>query len=311
MVKTLVYNKNVFIKAAAAFAAAVMTISAFSGCSVRKADNNEKLKVYTSFYPMYDLTKKTAGDKAEVINLVPAGTEPHDWEPTPRDMQAVADADILVYNGLGMEQWIDKVNASVGGEGPMLVEASEGIEVISENNGGNEDTDPHVWTSIGNAVKEMENIKNALCEADSENAAYYEDNFNKYKAEFEKLDNEFREFTENAEKRDIIVAHEAFSYLCRDYGLNQIAVNGLSAEDEPSPARMTEIIDYARQNNIKYVFAEELSSQKTAETVAKEIGAEIIVLNPLEGLSQEEEDNGDDYLSVMKRNLEAIKTALE
>lgn len=304
----------------------VLCLCVFSACtSGGETADNGKLKVYTSFYPIYDFTSKIGGDKIEVTNIVPTGTEPHDWEPTPKDMQAIANADMLVYNGLGMEHWVEKVTNAVGNDKLVLVESSNGINLITEHtddhkeeeehfgeDGHNHDhdTDPHVWTSIRNAITQMENIKNALCEADSENAAYYEENFNKYKLEFEALDKEFESFIASCEKKDIIVAHDAFSYLCKDYGLNQIAINGLSAEAEPEPSRMAEIVEFARENDIKVIFFEELVSPKVAQTIAKEIGAETMVLNPLEGLSDEEVVSGDDYLSVMRKNLEAIKKAL-
>lgn len=321
--KILVFNKKKscfkFISIALSL---IMTLAIFSGCSSadNKPSDDGKLMVYTSFYPMYDLTSKIGGDKINVTNMVPTGTEPHDWEPTPKDMQAIANADVLVYNGLGMEQWIDKVTGAVDNDKLILVEASKGIDLItsysdheeehSDNDNHDHDTDPHVWTSIRNAIVEMENIKNALCEADSENSAYYEENFNKYKAEFEALDKEFSDFTSSCKNKNIVVAHEAFSYLCRDYGLNQIAINGLSAEAEPDPARMAEIVDFAKKNNVKVIFFEELVSPKVAEVIAQEVGAETMVINPLEGLSDEEVNNGDDYLSVMRKNLEALKKAL-
>lgn len=295
------------------FALLIFTSCSSDNNADDNTDNNNRLNIYTSFYPVYDFTSKIGGDKISVKNIVPTGTEPHDWEPTPKDMQSIAEADMLIYNGLGMEQWVEKVTSAVGNDNLKLVEASNGVELITVGDNSQTDyydTDPHIWTSIRNAVIEMENIKNALCEADSENSDYYEENFNKYKSEFEALDKEFEDFVSNCSKKDIIVAHDAFSYLCRDYGLNQIAINGLSAESEPEPSKMAEIVDFAKNNNIKIIFYEELISPKAAQTIANEIGAETTALNPLEGLSESEEANGDDYLSVMKKNLEAIKKAL-
>lgn len=319
--KILVSNKKNIFKLISLAISIIMTLSLISGCSNEKqVTENGKLMVYTSFYPLYDLTSKIGGDKVNVTNMVPTGTEPHDWEPTPKDMGAISNADLLVYNGLGMEQWIDKVTGAVSNDKLILVEASKGVDLITSHSEHkekhfdeeehNHDVDPHIWTSIKNAIIEMENIKNALCQADSDNSAYYEENFKKYKAEFEALDKEFSDFTSSCKNKNIVVAHEAFSYLCRDYGLNQIAINGLSAESEPDPARMAEIVKFAKENNIKVIFFEELVSPKLAEVIASEIGAETMVINPLEGLSDEELANGDDYLSVMRKNLEALKKAL-
>ena len=157
----------------------------------------------------------------------------------------------------------------------------------------------------------MENIKNAFVEADPANKDYYEANYEKYAAEFDALDKQFTETLSQFENRDIIVAHEAFGYLCDAYGLNQVAIEGLNSDSEPDPARMKEIVEFAKEKDIKVIFFEELVSPKVAETIAKEIGAETMVLNPIEGLTEEQLEAGEDYLSVMAQNLEALKVALQ
>jgi len=154
-------------------------------------------------------------------------------------------------------------------------------------------------------------IKNAFSQADPENKDYYEANFSKYAAEFDALDSEFKDTLSAFKNRDIIVAHQAFGYLCADYGLNQVAIEGLSADSEPDPARMAEIIRFAKEHDVKVIFFEELVSPKVAETIASAIGAETDVLNPIEGLSDEQLKSGDDYFSVMRQNLAALKAALE
>ena len=303
-------------------------LSLVAGCSpaADKTEEKGKLSVYASFYPMYDFAQKVGGDRVEVHNMVPPGTEPHDWEPAPSDIANLEDADVFVYNGAGMEHWVDKVLASLGNKELVAVEASKGLalleghdehegeeehagEVEEEHEG--EEHDPHVWLSPKNAKQEMANIKEALVKADPANKDYYEQNYQKYAAEFDALDKEFREALSPLPDKDIIVSHQAFGYLCADYGLNQVAIEGLSPDSEPDPARMAEIIDFTKEHQVKVIFFEELVSPKVAQAVADATAAETEVLNPLEGLNDEQQAAGEDYFSIMRQNLEVLKIALQ
>lgn len=276
------------------------------------SDSGKKLTVYTSFYPMYDLTKKVGGDKINLKNLVPAGTEPHDWEPTPSDMGNLEKADILIYNGAGMEAWLDKVLKSINNKKLVTVEASKGLKLLDNpNKDENLTYDPHVWLNPMLAKQEMEAIKNALVSADPLNKEYYEKNYNDNAQKLDQLDQEYKKTLGALSKKDIVVAHQAFGYLCNAYGLNQVAIEGLAADSEPSPARMAEIVNFIKEKQLKYVFFEELVSPKVAQTIAQETGATAAVLNPLEGLSEADQKAGKDYFSVMKDNLEVLKKALQ
>lgn len=283
---------------------------------------DEKLSVYASFYTMYDFASKIGGDKIEIANMVPAGTEPHDWEPTATDITNLERADVFIYNGAGMEHWAQDILKSIQNKELIAVEASKGISLMEgrhehqdeEEHADEEDEvayDPHVWLNPANAKKEMENIKNAFVQADPDNESYYEANFDKYSTELDILDIEFKDTLAILTNKDIIVAHQAFGYLCTAYGLNQVPIEGLSADSEPDPARMVEIIKFAKEQNIKVIFFEELVSPKVAETIAKAIDAKTDVLNPIEGLSDEQQRTGDDYFSVMRQNLQSLKAALQ
>ncbi|TCS77085.1 zinc transport system substrate-binding protein [Muricomes intestini] len=286
----------------------------------QSVSDSSKLKVMASFYPMYDFAQKVGGDKVEVTNMVPAGTEPHDWEPAAADIKDLEEADVFVYNGAGLEHWVEDVLDSLDNKDLTVAEASKDLELMEGHHHEEEEEaeheeegtgyDPHVWLSPINAKVEMENIKNALAEADPENEGYYTENYEKYAAEFDKLDTSYKEGLADAKSKDIIAAHEAFGYLCSAYDLNQIGIEGLSPDSEPDPARMKEIIQFAEENEVKTIFFEELVSPKVAETIADEIGAKTEVLNPLEGLSDEELKAGEDYFSVMETNLETLKEAL-
>ncbi len=277
-----------------------------------------KLEIYTSFYPLYDFALKVGGDRVDVTNMVPAGTEPHNWEPATTDILSLEKGDILIYNGVDMEHWIDRVTSSLENKNLVLVKASDGLTLLEGGEEGEEQEseeesgyDAHVWLSIKNARIEMENIKNALVIADPDNGDYYEDNYGKYAARFDELDKKFDSELSLLDNKDIVVAHKAFAYLCADYGLNQVAIEGLEADSKPDAKRIGEIVEFAKNKKIKTIFYEELVSPKVAQTIASEVGAVTDVLNPLEGLTQEQLNDGEDYLSVMEENLEALLQALK
>lgn len=289
------------------------------GCTgnVARKKNNGKLKVMASFYTMYDFAKKIGGDKVEVTNMVPAGTEPHDWEPSTKDLIEMEKSDVFIYNGAGMEQWVDDVLESLDTEELISVEASKGIKLLKDTHSHEHDhehgseNDPHVWLDPQNAKYEMNQIKKALIKADPKNKDYYEANYKKEAAKCDELDRSYKEELAKVSKRELVVAHEAFGYLCNAYNLEQMGIEGLSADDEPDPKQMSEVIEFAKKHKVKTIFFEELVSPKVAKTIAKETGASAKMLNPLEGLSNKKIKAGQDYFSVMKQNLSAIKEALK
>ncbi len=300
----------------------ILLIALLIGCSTSEKNapttnnTNKNITVYASIYPMYDFASKIGGDKINLSNMVPSGTEPHDWEPTAMNITHLEEADVFIYNGAGMEHWVEDVLASLQNEKIIVVEASNNVDFIkghSHSEKHQEDTthDPHVWLYPLNAKIQMENIKNAFVEADPSNAEYYQANYEKYATECDALDQEFKDTLTPLANKDIIVSHEAYGYLSEAYDLHQIGIEGLSADSDPDPARMAEIIDLAKEKDIKTIFFEETISSKVAETIAKEIGANTAVLSPIEGLSNDQESAGDDYFSVMRQNLDALKSALQ
>lgn len=304
--------------------ACTLSLSLLTGCGTQPADTaagDGRLRVLTSFYPMYDFACKIGGDCIDVTNMVPSGTEPHDWEPSTNDLKNLEQADVFIYNGAYMEPWADDLLASRS-DTLHVVEASENVELRTtdgehehahEHEGADHhhgDFDPHVWLDPENAKIEMEAIKDALCAADSENSTVFQSNYEKYAAELDALDAEFREKLAPLPNRTIVVAHEAFGYLCDAYGLTQVGIEGLSPDSEPDPGRMAEVIDFVREHSISTIFFEELVSPKVAEAIASETGAQAKMLSPLEGLSDEQAAAGADYFSVMHDNLAALMEAL-
>lgn len=304
--------------------ACTLSLSLLTGCGTQPADTaagDGRLRVLTSFYPMYDFACKIGGDCIDVTNMVPSGTEPHDWEPSTNDLKNLEKADVFIYNGADMEPWADDLLVSRS-DTLRVVEASENVELRTtdgEHEHAHEhedadhhhgDFDPHVWLDPENAKIEMEAIRDALCAADPENSTVFQSNYEKYAAELDALDAEFREKLASLPNRTIVVAHEAFGYLCDAYGLTQVGIEGLSPDSEPDPGRMAEVIDFVREHSISTIFFEELVSPKVAEAIASETGAQAKMLSPLEGLSDEQAAAGADYFSVMHDNLAALMEAL-
>ncbi|MFV0527847.1 MAG: metal ABC transporter solute-binding protein, Zn/Mn family [Lachnospiraceae bacterium] len=305
-----------------------LSLVSLSGCggstastSATTQEDSSSLQVVTSFYAMYDFAQKVGGDSVTITNLVPAGTEPHDWEPTASDIVTLETADVFIYNGAGMEHWVEDVLDSLDNQDLLLVEASQGLTLLqghsheedTEDTGEDteeETTDSHVWLDPENAKYEMNAIKEAFVSADAANAEQYESNYSEYSAKFDALDEAFSTQLAPYKDASIIVAHEAFGYLCAAYQLNQEGIEGLSPDSEPDAARMEEIITFAKEHNVTTIFFEELVSPKVAETIADELDAKTAVLNPIEGLTQEDLDAGKEYISIMEENLKALVAAL-
>ena len=283
--------------------AAVLCLAA---CSPQKtetaSEQTDGLNIYTSFYCIYDLTQKIAGDKARVTNLIPAGTEPHDWEPTPGDMAKLSKCDVLFCNGLNMEGWLDSVKASADVNAVVLSDAITDLPARD---------DPHIWLDPILADEMARGIFTELAALDPENSDYYAKNYSALSERLNALDAKYMKELGPYKGSKIVVSHKAYSYLCADYGLEQIAVDGLFADSEPSPQKMKQIIDTINSEGITTVFYEELLSRKVVETISSETNAELLPLNPIEGLEQDEIDAGKDYFSIMEENLENLKTALQ
>lgn len=264
--------------------------------TTKNTDDN-KLSVIVSIYPLKEFTEKIAGDKAEVTCLVPDNMEPHDYEPKTKDFQTLTKSKVFIYNGLGMESWVDKVNETIKDKNVVIVDSSSGIEVRKEEDA----VDPHIWLSLKNAEIQSQNIKNALIKSDEKNKDYYEANYNKFKDELESLYSEYQPKFDVLNQKNFITGHAAFGYLCRDFGLTQKSVENLFAEGEPTPKQLESLVGFCKENNIKTVFSESLASPKVSETLAKEVQANVVPILTLES----KEDNKS-YLEAMRYNLDEI-----
>ncbi|NPV73775.1 MAG: zinc ABC transporter substrate-binding protein [Pelotomaculum sp.] len=291
---------------------------------------DRKLKIVTTIYPLYDFTRNIAGEKAEVLCLVAPGSEPHGWEPTPRDLAEIQKADVFIYCGAGMEEWIEKAINGIDKQRTVVVDASRNIQLITLTdeesdgaefpdtdssagsvNGKRHNIDPHIWLDPVNAMQMVENICAGLAKADPASKEFYDANALGYRKKLEELDGEYKKGLANAPLREFITSHAAFGYLAKRYGLIQIPVRGLSPEVEPTPARMAEVVKIAKEKNIHYIFFETLVSPKISQIIAGEAGAQTLVLNPVGGLTQDELNRGEDYLSIMRKNLANLQKGLE
>ncbi len=302
---------------------ALIGLLVVASCSVpqkttQQAVQNEKISVATTFWPLYDLTKSVMGDKGIVYSIVPAGVEPHDYEPNPGDLTKLSDSDAFVIMGIEFaefEEDLRNVNPNA-----KIISASTGISLLKseeeeeheeeeaeEEEHGHTGEDPHIWLSPKNAQKMALNIMVGLVEANPANAEYYLQNGQKLIDNLKALDQEFKEGLASCDKDVILVNHNAFSYLGRDYGFSTIEISGLEPETEPTPKQLAELIEEAEEHNIKYVFYEELVDSRIARIIAEEVGAQTLELNPLEGTS----DPSATYFSLMRENLANLEVALE
>lgn len=267
--------------------------------------------VYTSIYPLYDFTKRIAGPYAHVVNITPPGAEPHSFEPSPRLITQLLEADLFLYNGLGMEPYINKIKQSLQGGSLSMIDASSDILPLLSSAHGHIAVDPHAWLSPFNAAKQAHAIFQALSEVDPVHRAEYNANYKALHLELIKLDDEFKNTLDKCPKKSFVVTHAAFGYLARDYGLEQIALTGLEGEAEPTPGTFAEVIALIERQGIRHVFVETSASAKIAETLAREIQAGTLTLHPLASLTARELQDKEDYFSLMRKNLENLKTALE
>ena len=336
----------------------------------------EGLKVVTTTYILRDLTQEIAGDKATVTCLIPKGQGVHGFEPSPKDMNQVNEADLFIYNGAGLESFTDRFKETTEGDA-TFVEASEGIELLkgghhhhhddaadhdhdhdaadhdhdhdaadhdhdhdaadhdhdhdaaehdhehdaaehdhehdaaehehdaADHDHEHEGMDPHVWMSPENAEEMAENICEALSAKDPDNAAFYKANYEKLSEKFDALNDSFEKVLSKAKYKDIVVSHEAYGYLAKEFGLNQIPIEGINSESEPDPKAMKTIVDEMKAKGIKTVFTEPHEDDKIAQTIASEAGAQVKELDPMEYESDK------NYFERMESNLKTLESALQ
>lgn len=295
-----------------ACACILLLTSLLSGCSSKEQQTpaNDKLKVVVSFNAMKEFVQAVGKDKVEVFTLIPGGTEPHDFQPTTKDMKRLHKANVFVYNGAGMEGWVELATKAASNPKLMSVDASKGISLIklqdAEEIKEHGNYDPHTWLSLANAQVQVQNIAEALARADSKNADFYMKNAAAYKKELQTLLINYQHKFRNAQHKEFVTGHAAFAYLCRDFNLQQTSVEDVFASGEPSAQSLAKLADYCKAHKVNTIFVEEAVSPKTSQTLAKEVNAKT---QPIYTIESSEE--GKNYLTLMQENLEAIYQSLK
>ena len=280
-----------------------MLLLCVAGCGQKKQDNG-KLSVTASFYPIAEFTNAVGGDNVDVYTLVPDGVEPHDWEPSPRDFTRLGRSKLFFYNGM-VESWAEKAITTLSDTNIKGVELGKGLYNINGNN------DPHVWVSPQKAIIETNRIVDALSQNDPKNADAYKKRGEEYCQKLKKLDTDLKEIVKQSPKKKFVTSHAAFGHLAKDYGLEQLAIAGISPEAEPTPADMKNLVELVKKENVKFVFMETLTSPKLAQLIAKETGAEVLVLDPIEGLDEEGRKEKLTYIKLMEANIKNLAKALK
>jgi zinc transport system substrate-binding protein len=305
----------------------LVVVALLAGCSQANVPTTptaqDKLPVAASFYPLAYLSQQIGGDNVSVTQVTPGGVEPHDYEPTPQDLVAVHKAKVFVMNGGGVDGWADKVLDDLKQNGVITVRMLDTISPMvgfSENGEidplkpSSESTnvqDPHIWLDPVYIEKEATLILDAFISADASHADQYRVNTDALIAKLTTLDQSYGDGLKVCKIHAAVVSHNAFRYIAKEYDFQTLAIAGLSTDEEPSAKRLAELSDFARKNGVKYIFFETLVSPKLAQTVADSIGAQSLVLNPIEGLTPDDVSKGTDYLSIMQDNLQNLRTAMQ
>lgn len=303
----------------------IVSMIFISACGAENADSesknnsDEKIKITATLFPQYDFAKMIAKDKAEVEMILPAGTESHNYEPSPAEIISIGESDLFIYTGKYMETWAETIIESIPGDINVL-DISSGIldekECLEHDNhhdhGHEHNVDPHIWTNPVFAMKMSENIYNELCKIDPENAEYYKENYDNVALKLKALDESFRNVINDSSNKLLVFGGRfAFIYFVEEYGLSYVsAYDSCSSEAEPSAERISEIIKIVKEKDISVIYYEELSTGKVADIICEETGAEKILLHSCHNISADDFNSGITYFELMEQNLENLKKGL-
>jgi len=335
-------KSDIFRKTALLVAAVTVFFVFASGCSA--ADTGKKeikspvnnggndaqetgISIVATLFPHYDFARAVVGDRAGVAMLLPPGVESHSYEPTPADIISINNCDLFIYTGADMEAWAETILKGASNENMHVLSLADGIPLMSEHDEHGDESDhdpageheihlheydPHIWTSPKIAKLLVDKILASLCEIDPDNRAYYTENAEKYKAELDKLDDEFRSIVNGAKQKEIFIGDRfALRYFTEEYGLEyHSAFDSCSAETEPSAAALADMIDQMKAKHIRVIYHGELTDPKVARTLSRETGAEMLLLHSCHNVTKEEFDSGVTYLSLMRQNAENLRKGL-
>ncbi len=294
-----------------------LTTFLLSACG--NATTSDQPTIITTFYPVYEFTQQIVGNEAEVKLLIKSGTEVHDFDPSAKDIANIEEADSFIYANDNMETWVSdlKTNLDESNSKVNLISATKGMLLLpgSEENHEEEEEehehehgyDPHVWVSPYRAIMMVESLRDSLIAQYPDKKERFTENASAYISKLKELDQTYKETLSQAKQKSFVTQHKAFTYLALDYGLEQVSVSGLNSDSEPSATRLAELTKYIKDNKINYIYFEETVSSAVAETLAAETGVKTAVLNPLESLTSQAMEAGEDYISTMESNLKALQ----
>jgi zinc transport system substrate-binding protein len=312
----------------------VLTIIMVFPRAQKVPQESNRLKVVTTLFPLYDFAKNIGQDKVEVTLLLPPGMEAHSFEPKPSDIVKINESDLFLYTGKFMEPWAEDVIKGITNKNVTIVDMSSGIKLVkeeahqedsrNEENGDGEETkheeerghehtgvDPHFWLDFNNAKTMLQTITMSLSKINADNAQYYQRNATIYQDEMTNLDGEYKEKLATCATRNIVYGgHYAFGYMARRYNLQYTAAQGFIPDSEPTAQDLIELVDQIREQDIRYVFYEELTSPKIAETLATETGAQLLLLNAAHNLSKTDFENDISFIAIMNNNLKNLQIGL-
>ncbi len=294
----------------ASLLASVLFLLAIPACSSSAAGPSDgKLSVVTAFYPLQEAAERVGDDHVDVTNLTAPGVEPHDLELTPHAVQAISEADVVLYLGDGFQPAVEDAVKDAQGTTIDLLANQDTAPPPAGSEAGLV-VDPHVWLDPTRYAAIVGQVADAFAHVDPANADVYRANATRFQKELSTLDAEYRTGLSDCARDLIVTNHAAFGYMADAYGLRQEAISGLSPEAEPSADRLVQLRDLVQREGITTIFTEELVSPKVAETLASEAGVQTAVLHTLEGLTPDEVSAGADYASLMRENLQTLRSAL-
>ncbi len=284
---------------------AVFSAAACGSSDVDSGQNDRELLVVTTLYPLEYFTTRVGGDLVDVVNLVGPGVEAHDFEPLTGDMRLMSKADLVIYNGLGFEPWMDRAISSL--DDPEIAVVELGLALAERS----EVSDPHFWLDPLLAREQVLAIDETLSTVAPSHATEFRQNAESALADLDALHDEFVAGLDGCGLSTFVTSHAAFGHLAARYALVQVSVSGLTPEAEPSPAKLAQLTQDIKSTGVKYVMSETMSTRGLPETIAAEIDVEVLKLHPLESLTPNQASEGDTYLDIMRENLTSLRTALE
>ena len=284
-------------------AAAVILAAACAGGDGRGAIQTpadaSTISVVTTLYPLEYFARRVGGERVSVVNLIPPGVEAHSFEPSPGDIRKLEGADMVMYMGPAFEPWFARAQEAMDGGPRLAIVFGVGV------------ADPHLWLDPLKAMEMVSSISTSLSQIDGDGEQLYDANAEALLGELEALHQRYLDGLEGCRLNLFVTSHAAFGHLASRYGLEQLPISGLSPEAEPGPRDLASMSDSLREMGVKHILVEPVASTSFARTLAREVGADLLPLHPLESLTPDEANRGEDYFTIMDSNLESLRLALE